>query len=132
MNPAKMRDTYGKMLYMLQDVACTSVQEGINMTLSADVQTVYGLLEERDCLEMLKDRDLLVALQVIDPNMDKKLKDSITGQGEESNAGTGAGSSSCGSSGIAAALRTKKDAMERLVARYSGSDSSKGPGSKFL
>jgi hypothetical protein len=59
-----MRDTYGKMLFLLQDCAQDSVQEAMGMVLHTEVHTVANLIDERGdgAWELLGDPLLLDAL----------------------------------------------------------------------
>ncbi|ORY32449.1 hypothetical protein BCR33DRAFT_684791 [Rhizoclosmatium globosum] len=60
MNPEKMRNVYGKMIYMLQDSQIPEVQDTLSFSLVGPIKTVYKELEKGGALELLKD-DLIVA-----------------------------------------------------------------------
>jgi hypothetical protein len=55
MNPEKMRSTYGKLIYMLQDSQITQVQELLGFKCVKPIRTVYGILEAHNALDLLKD-----------------------------------------------------------------------------
>ena len=63
MNPEKMRTSYGKLLYLLQDAASDDVKELLGFNIVAPIRTVYSLLEKsskkRRGLELLKDSPLI-------------------------------------------------------------------------
>ena len=46
MNPEKMRTSYGKRLYLLQDAASDDVKELLGFNIVAPIRTVYSLLEK--------------------------------------------------------------------------------------
>ena len=53
MNPAKMRDTYGKMMCILQDASGRDVRHALGFSLRSPVRTVRGLLEARGATHLL-------------------------------------------------------------------------------
>ncbi|KAI8896273.1 hypothetical protein BC833DRAFT_598156 [Globomyces pollinis-pini] len=55
MNPEKMRSTYGKLIYMLQDSQMSEVQEMLNFKCVKPIKTVYNILEAANGLEVLQD-----------------------------------------------------------------------------
>lgn len=55
MNPEKMRDTYGKLMYMLMDSAEPEVEELLGFRCVRPLRTVYSLLEEGGGLPLLDD-----------------------------------------------------------------------------
>ncbi|KAI9216667.1 hypothetical protein BC828DRAFT_393104, partial [Blastocladiella britannica] len=55
MNPEKMRATYGKLVYMLQDSALPEVQRLLGFSLVIPIKTVHRVLEEHDALALLSD-----------------------------------------------------------------------------
>jgi hypothetical protein len=62
LNPERMRDTYGKMIYFLQDAVRPDVKELLQCTLSSKVKSVYDLLSSKPGgLELLKDPKLVTA-----------------------------------------------------------------------
>ena len=90
MNPEKMRDTYGKLIYLLQVNACPAACHGpatdlrltchrtqpsqdantpemieeLGLSLVAPIRTVHAKLAECDALALLKDDQIAVATQV--------------------------------------------------------------------
>ena len=55
LNPERMRDSYVKMMYLLQDMGRPEVVELLEFDLSMEVNTVYGLLKKADRLALLAD-----------------------------------------------------------------------------
>ncbi|KAL4856725.1 hypothetical protein ACK3TF_002800 [Chlorella vulgaris] len=55
MNPEKMRETYGKMVYLLMDSSDNEIQELLGFKCVRPLRTVYALLEERGALALLDD-----------------------------------------------------------------------------
>lgn len=55
MNPDKMRSTYGKLIYLLQDSQTPEVKDLLNFTCVSPIKTVYNTLEEHDALDLLRD-----------------------------------------------------------------------------
>lgn len=48
LNPERMRDTYGKLIYFLQDTVNPTVNEMLEFTCVKDVETVYKLLQKKE------------------------------------------------------------------------------------
>jgi hypothetical protein len=65
MNPDKMRSTYGKMMFMLQDSQTSYVKNETGFSLVAPIQLVRTFLEARGCSDLLKDERLELASRVI-------------------------------------------------------------------
>lgn len=55
MNPSKMRNTYGKLMYILMDTESYSVKSELKINFVKPIQTVYTFLEGKDSLEVLMD-----------------------------------------------------------------------------
>ncbi|KAL6771975.1 hypothetical protein ACKKBG_A28500 [Auxenochlorella protothecoides x Auxenochlorella symbiontica] len=55
MNPEKMRDTYGKLMYMLMDASEPEIQELLEFNCIRPLRTVYTLLEGAGALALLDD-----------------------------------------------------------------------------
>ena len=70
MNPEKMRDTYGKLIYILQDANSPEMLEELGMSLVAPIHTVHHKLKECGALDMLRDEQIAVATQVREANRD--------------------------------------------------------------
>jgi len=65
LNPSKMRDTYGKMMYMLQDSQNHSVTEHLGFSLIEEVKMVRPFLEKYGVGHILHDERLLDATMFI-------------------------------------------------------------------
>jgi len=65
MNPDKMRATYGKLMYLLQDSQSPEVKDLLNFTCVKPIKTVYAVLEEHDALDLLRDDLVSVATKEI-------------------------------------------------------------------
>lgn len=55
MNPDKMRDTYGKLVYMLQDAQDPQVKDMLEFACVSPLVTVHSTLLAGDCLNLLDD-----------------------------------------------------------------------------
>ena len=64
MNPSRMRDTYGKMMFMLQDTVL--VGDELGDTFIKKIQTVYSFLQKKDQIKLLSDPLVWDATQSID------------------------------------------------------------------
>ncbi|EPQ59895.1 hypothetical protein GLOTRDRAFT_24934, partial [Gloeophyllum trabeum ATCC 11539] len=64
MNPDKMRTTYGKLIYLLQDSQTPEVKELLNFSCVKPIKTVHSVLEEYGALDLL--RDPLVTLATME------------------------------------------------------------------
>eukprot|EP00842_Homolaphlyctis_polyrhiza_P003835 jgi/Hompol1/4452/HPOL_000214-RA len=60
MNPEKMRGTYGKLVYMLQDSQIPEVKDMLQFSCVKPIKSVYSILEARNSLGVLQD-DLIHA-----------------------------------------------------------------------
>ncbi|KAG6861870.1 hypothetical protein C0995_011167 [Termitomyces sp. Mi166 len=65
MNPDKMRTTYGKLIYLLQDSQSPDVKELLNFSCVRPIKTVYSILEEHQVTDLLRDDLITVATKEI-------------------------------------------------------------------
>jgi hypothetical protein len=65
MNPDKMRTTYGKLVYLLQDSQTPEVKELLNFSCVQPINTVYSVLEESGAVDLLRDELVSVATKEI-------------------------------------------------------------------
>ncbi|KAI9090158.1 hypothetical protein DFS34DRAFT_637830 [Phlyctochytrium arcticum] len=65
MNPEKMRSTYGKLVYLLQDAQIPDVVDMLEFSCVKPIKTVYNVLEEMNGLKILQDELIGVATQEI-------------------------------------------------------------------
>ncbi|KAI0296092.1 hypothetical protein B0F90DRAFT_1811346 [Multifurca ochricompacta] len=65
MNPDKMRTTYGKLIYLLQDSQTPEVREILGFSCVSPIKTVHGLLEDHGVLDLLRDPLITTATQEI-------------------------------------------------------------------
>ncbi|KAG9304797.1 hypothetical protein G9A89_016827 [Geosiphon pyriformis] len=65
MNPEKMRDVYGKLMYMLMDSVIEDVQEMLSFSLIAPIKTVYNFLKDHNGLELLHHELVVTATKEI-------------------------------------------------------------------
>ncbi|KAJ6515440.1 hypothetical protein C8R45DRAFT_956550 [Mycena sanguinolenta] len=65
MNPEKMRTTYGKLIYLLQDSQTPEVKDLLSFSCVRPIKTVALLLEEHDALDLLRDDLITVATKEI-------------------------------------------------------------------
>ena len=73
MNPEKMRDGYGKLIYMLQDSQIEQVSELLQFKCVKPIITVHSVLEEYGKLGLLQDELLILATQeIIDDGRKRK------------------------------------------------------------
>jgi len=66
LNPASMRTTYGKLMYLLQDAQNPTVAKSLGFSLHKDMVLVKPFLEDQNCLDLLHDPRLECAVQFID------------------------------------------------------------------
>ncbi|KAK9326208.1 hypothetical protein V1517DRAFT_70635 [Lipomyces orientalis] len=93
MNPQKMRDSFGKLMYMVMDSRLPEVQEVMEFDLYMPILTVYSFLESKDCLALLEDNLIVQATSEIYPEHKKR-------------------------SQIQAEIKQKEKAIETLARRY--------------
>lgn len=55
MNPSKMRDTYGKMMFILQDTETHIVKSETGLSFIKDILTVTSYLHDKNGLDLLND-----------------------------------------------------------------------------
>ncbi|EMD40428.1 hypothetical protein CERSUDRAFT_111030 [Gelatoporia subvermispora B] len=65
MNPDKMRSTYGKLIYLLQDSQTPEVKDLLSFSCVKPIKTVYSILEEHEALDVLRDDLVAVATKEI-------------------------------------------------------------------
>jgi hypothetical protein len=93
-NPEKMRCSYGKLIYLLQDSA-----SALSFSLKADIRTVYSVLEGKDGLALLEDEDTATAIDAVS---------NAAAYGEEA----------ASRAALGARTTAKQAAIERLCSRY--------------
>ncbi|KAF9450676.1 hypothetical protein P691DRAFT_664810 [Macrolepiota fuliginosa MF-IS2] len=65
MNPEKMRTTYGKLIYLLQDSQSPDVKDLLNFSCVGPIRTVYIVLEKHDVVDLLRDDLVTIATKEI-------------------------------------------------------------------
>ncbi|KAJ6451499.1 hypothetical protein C8R47DRAFT_1170128 [Mycena vitilis] len=65
MNPDKMRTTYGKLIYLLQDSQSPEVKDLLSFSCVRPIKSVHALLEEHSALDLLRDDQVAVATKEI-------------------------------------------------------------------
>ncbi|KAK6587674.1 hypothetical protein RS030_81277 [Cryptosporidium xiaoi] len=70
LNPEMMRDSYGKLIFLLMDAQKETIRELLQFKCYKPVLTVYEFLRSRNCLEILKDPLLLIATRNIEKESD--------------------------------------------------------------
>ncbi|KAH9942574.1 hypothetical protein B0H21DRAFT_824129 [Amylocystis lapponica] len=65
MNPDKMRSTYGKLMYLLQDSQTPEVKDLLNFTCVKPIKSVHSILEEHAALNLLRDDLVAIATKEI-------------------------------------------------------------------
>ncbi|TFK99154.1 hypothetical protein BDV98DRAFT_511020 [Pterulicium gracile] len=65
MNPDKMRTTYGKLIYLLQDSQSPQIQDMLGLKLIKPIKTVHSVLESHSALELLREDIVTVATMEI-------------------------------------------------------------------
>ncbi|KAJ7098738.1 hypothetical protein B0H15DRAFT_945245 [Mycena belliarum] len=65
MNPDKMRTTYGKLIYLLQDSQTPEVKDLLGFSCVRSIKSVHVLLEEHGALDLLRDDLVTVATKEI-------------------------------------------------------------------
>jgi len=67
MNPDKMRSTYGKLMFLLQDAQSSEIQQALGFRVVRAMLTVEKELDELDALELLQEPDLRAAVSAVRP-----------------------------------------------------------------
>ena len=67
MNPDKMRQTYGKLIYMLMDAQIPEIKDMLQFSCVTEIRTVYKVLSEGNGLALLQDELIVTATQEIIP-----------------------------------------------------------------
>ncbi|KAJ3572261.1 hypothetical protein NP233_g3203 [Leucocoprinus birnbaumii] len=65
MNPEKMRTTYGKLIYLLQDSQTPDVKDLLNFSCVRPIKTVYLVLERHNATDLLRDDLVAIATKEI-------------------------------------------------------------------
>ncbi|TFK77738.1 hypothetical protein K466DRAFT_508157, partial [Polyporus arcularius HHB13444] len=65
MNPDKMRSTYGKLIYILQDSQTPEVKDMLSFSCVKPIKSVYKVLEEHEALDLLRDDLISIATKEI-------------------------------------------------------------------
>lgn len=75
LNPASMRTTYGKLMYLMQDAQNATVSKSLGFSLHKPLKLVGPYLQQHDCEDLLEDPRLECAVQFIadrDPETGEK------------------------------------------------------------
>ncbi|KAH8094943.1 hypothetical protein BXZ70DRAFT_345786 [Cristinia sonorae] len=65
MNPDKMRSTYGKLIYLLQDSQTSEVKDLLGFSCVKPIKSVFTILEEHDAVDLLRDDLIAIATKEI-------------------------------------------------------------------
>mmetsp|Transcript_30590 Transcript_30590/g.40416 ORF Transcript_30590/g.40416 Transcript_30590/m.40416 type:complete len:746 (-) Transcript_30590:92-2329(-) len=85
MNPEKMRATYGKLMYMLQDSQTQNYQGGLGFSCVREIQMVTSFLQERGGLGLLGDPRTPLATAVIHDSGGEMSREDIENAVEKKN-----------------------------------------------
>jgi hypothetical protein len=71
MNPEKMRETYGKLMYILMDASTEDMIDELGFSVIQPIKTVHSKLKDCGALAMLSDDSIATATQVVTPDPGK-------------------------------------------------------------
>ncbi len=74
MNPGKMRDTYGKLMYIMMDTESFNIKSELRISFAKPILTVTAFLKAKDSLEVLQDPLWITATQSISNDTGDKTK----------------------------------------------------------
>ena len=106
LNPERMRDSYVKMMYLLQDMMRPEVRELLGFDFNLEVDTVHALLSARGGSQLLKDPWIDTATKEIIPRGKSKYK-------------------------VQEEIREKETAIKRLATKYGSSSHLRRHRSRF-
>jgi len=75
MNPDKMRTTYGKLMYIIQDAITPGV---LDFEAKIPIQCVHDFLADHNVVEMLSDNDMIPATQCLTSTIDRQKVKELT------------------------------------------------------
>ncbi|KAH7102964.1 hypothetical protein BKA62DRAFT_636934 [Auriculariales sp. MPI-PUGE-AT-0066] len=106
MNPDKMRETYGKLMYCLMDAQIPEISDTLGFVCVSPLKTVYTVLEAAGALDMLRDPRITAATKEItsEPGISRR--------------------------GIDKSIKSKERAIEQLATEYARAPGA--PGEKGL
>ena len=107
LNPSKMRDTYGKLMHLLQDAQSPTIAKSLGFTLFKELVMVRPFLESRGAQNVLDDERLVIATIFV------RTKDEATGELVERYE-------------IDKAVDKKRTVMHQLLDEYAQDDSAIG------
>ena len=81
MNPTKMRDTYGKLMWILMDTEAPAVKRELNIDFVKPLLTVHSFLEERGGLNLLLSPLLEAATATLDTNLSQRSREELKAAG---------------------------------------------------
>lgn len=82
MNPAKMRATYGKLMYLLMDTESYTIKSDLKLNFVKPILTVYSFLDKRQSLDLLRDPLLVTATMAINNDNNEKSKRQLLAESE--------------------------------------------------
>lgn len=74
MNPSKMRNTYGKLMYILMDCESQAIKSELKINFIKPIMTVHNFLDSKDSLNILADPLLQEATASIHNDLGEKSK----------------------------------------------------------
>ena len=77
MNPAKMRNTYGKLMYLIMDTESYNIKSDLKVSFLKPIRTVHRFLEKRNGLSLLRDPLLASATISISNESNEKSKSEL-------------------------------------------------------
>lgn len=82
MNPSKMRNTYGKLMYILMDTESYNVKSELKIDFVKPLLTVHSFLHDKGCAEILSDSLWQEACQVVSDDFGEKSPQEVRAQQE--------------------------------------------------
>lgn len=109
MNPAKFRNTYGKLMFILMDTESGPVKQDLKLDMCAPILTVRSFLHSKGALALLDDEEVWLATKVIENHHGAKSRGAIESE-----------------------AKAKAAATERLLNKYSSNELTKEDVSRVL
>lgn len=119
MNPSKMRDTYGKLMYVCMDTQQNlSTGNGRKLEFVSKIKTVYSLLKGTGCEDLMDDPLLENATAVLDDQYEEDLDFRVPPEGKDTDPDTLDISEHEQGLSLADRKALKAEAYQQLVEKY--------------